>query len=41
VHGFSHLALGGDLPEISGERSKDSILKVMLPLMLDNLPGQR
>jgi AcrR family transcriptional regulator len=41
VHGFSHLALGGDLPEISGERGKEFIMKRMLPLMLDNLPGQR
>jgi len=39
VHGFSHLALGGEFDlAAEGKGGKDAILKVFLPLMLKHLP---
>jgi AcrR family transcriptional regulator len=39
VHGFSHLALGGELRDQGGgPAGKDVILKSLLPLMLQHLP---
>jgi AcrR family transcriptional regulator len=40
VHGFSHLALGGELRGSTGEvAGKEAILNSLLPLMLEHLPG--
>jgi len=40
VHGFAHLALGGELRTPGRERvGKDMILKSLLPLMLKHLPA--
>lgn len=40
VHGFSHLALGGELRDQGGATGgKDFILKSLLPLMLQHLPA--
>jgi AcrR family transcriptional regulator len=42
VHGFAHLALGGELQKAAGGRaSKETILKSFLPLMLKHLPAPR
>jgi AcrR family transcriptional regulator len=39
VHGFAHLALGGELDDAARTRGgKDAILKSFLPLMLKHLP---
>jgi AcrR family transcriptional regulator len=39
VHGFSHLALGGELGAAErGGGGKDAILKSLLPLVLEHLP---
>ncbi len=40
VHGFSHLALGGELGKpLRGGGGKNAILKSLLPLMLKYLPS--
>jgi hypothetical protein len=40
VHGFSHLALGGELANPArGGGGKDVILKSLLPLALEYLPA--
>jgi AcrR family transcriptional regulator len=42
VHGFAHLALGGELQKAAGGRaSKETIRKSFLPLMLKHLPAPR
>lgn len=41
VHGFSHLALGGELRTADGGHAdSDAMLKSLLPLMLQHLPGK-
>lgn len=39
VHGFSHLALGGQLRDVAGEAAgRDIVLETLLPSMLRHLP---